>query len=150
MEDDEELKRNKALVARFNKEVIENGDEAAFRELIAPDFVNRTAPPGSPAGPQGMIRTFNRVLRPAFPDLRVEIHDQIAEGDKVMTRKTLRGTHRGEIFGVPATGREVRIDVIDIVRLREGRYAEHWGINTLSAVLAQLRDGPPPGWTVPD
>jgi predicted ester cyclase len=140
MNGDEELKRNKAVVVRFNKEVIENGDEAAFRELIAADFVNRTAPPGAPAAPEGMIHTFNRVLRPAFPDLRVEIHDQIAEADKVMTRKTLRGTHRGEIFGIPATGREVEIDVIDIVRLRDGLYAEHWGINTLSVVLVQLRE----------
>jgi predicted ester cyclase len=142
---DEELRRNKAVVVRFNKEVIENGNEAAFRELTGPGFVNRTAPPGTPAGPQGMLHTFNRILRPAFPDLRVEIHDQLAEGDKVMTRKTLRGAHRGEIFGIPATGAEVMIDVIDIVRVHEGRYAEHWGINTLSVVLAQLRDRPPTG-----
>jgi predicted ester cyclase len=140
MSDETELQRNKAVVVRFNKEVIERGDEAAFRELMAPDFVNRTAPPGAPAGPEGMIHTFNRVLRPAFPDLRVEIHDQVAEGDKVTTRKTLRGTHRGEIFGISATGREVAIEVIDIVRVRDGRYAEHWGINTLSVVLAQLRE----------
>ena len=103
--------------------------------------MNRTAPPGAPAGPDGMIDTFNRVLRPALPDLTVEIHDQIAEGDKVTTRKTIRGTHRGELFGVPATQRRVAIDVIDIVRIEAGRYAEHWGINTLTAVLAQLRSG---------
>jgi predicted ester cyclase len=141
MTHDEKLAANKAVVTRFNKEVIEGGDEAAFRQLIAPDFVNRTAPPGAPAGPDGMIDTFNRVLRPALPDLTVEIHDQIAEGDKVTTRKTIRGTHRGELFGVPATQRRVAIDVIDIVRIEAGRYAEHWGINTLTAVLAQLRSG---------
>jgi predicted ester cyclase len=130
---------NKAVVVRFNKEVIEQGNEATFRELVAPDFVNRSAPPGAPSGPEGMLSTFNRVLRPAFPDLSVEIHDQVAEGDKVTTRKSIRGTHRGELFGIAPTGKRIEIDVIDIVRLAGGRYAEHWGVNTLPSVLAMLR-----------
>jgi predicted ester cyclase len=139
MSDAAQRLRNKAVVVRFNKEVIERGDEGAFRELMAPDFVNRSAPPGTPNGPEQMLHTFNRILRPALPDLTVEIHDQVAEGDKVTTRKTIRGTHRGELFGIPPTGKRVEIDVIDIVRLANGRYAEHWGVNTLPAVLATLR-----------
>jgi predicted ester cyclase len=139
MDDAEELTANKAVVLRFNREVIERGDKAAFRALVAPDFVNRTAPPGLDPGPDGLLHMLNQVLRTAFPDLRVEIHDQIAEGDRVTTRKTLRGTHRGPIMGIAATGREVAIEVIDIVRVRDGRYVEHWGLNTLPAVLAQLR-----------
>jgi steroid delta-isomerase-like uncharacterized protein len=140
MADDEQtLTANKAVVARFNKEVIERGDEAAFRALMAPDFVNRSAPPGMPNGPEGMIHTFNKILRPALPDLTVEIHDQVAEGDKVTTRKTIRGTHRGELLGVPATNKPVAIDVIDIVRVKDGRYVEHWGVNTLASVVAQLK-----------
>jgi predicted ester cyclase len=137
--DEQTLTANKAVVARFNKEVIERGDEAAFRELMAPDFVNRSAPPGMSNGPEGMIHTFNKILRPALPDLTVEIHDQVAEGDKVTTRKTIRGTHRGELLGVPATNKPVAIDVIDIVRVKDGRYVEHWGVNTLASVLAQLK-----------
>jgi predicted ester cyclase len=140
MPTEEEMRiANKAVVERFNKEVIEQGNEATFRELIAPDFVNRSAPPGAPAGPEGMLFTFNRVLRPAFPDLSVEVHDQVAEGNKVTTRKTIRGTHRGDLFGIPPTGKRIEIDVIDIVRLANGRYAEHWGVNTLPSVLAILR-----------
>jgi predicted ester cyclase len=137
--DEQTRTANKAVVARFNKEVIERGDEAAFRELMAPDFVNRSAPPGMPSGPEGMLYTFNKILRPALPDLTVEIHDQVAEGDKVTTRKTIRGTHRGELLGVPATNKPVAIDVIDIVRVRDGRYVEHWGVNTLASALAQLK-----------
>ena len=137
--DEETRAVNKAVVVRFNKEVIEQGNEATFRELMAADFVNRSAPPGAPSGPEGMLFTFNRVLRPAFPDLSVEIHDQVAEGDKVTTRKTIRGTHRGELFGIAPTGKRVEIDVIDIVRLADGRYAEHWGVNTLPNVLSALR-----------
>ena len=132
------IERNKAAVIRFNRAVIEQGDEIAFHQLVAPDFVNRSAPPGAPTGPEGMLSTFNQLLRPALPDLAVEIHDQIAEGDRVTTRKTIRGTHRGELLGVPATGRAVAIEVIDIVRLRDGRYVEHWGVNTLPSVLAAL------------
>jgi len=133
------LETNKAIVRRFNEQVIMRGDEQAFSELMAPDFVNRTAAPGMPPGPDGMAFMFNRVLRPAFPDLDVEIQDQIAEGDRVTTRKIIHGTHRGELLGIPATGRRVAINVIDIVRIENGRYAEHWGQNNLSDVLAQLR-----------
>jgi predicted SnoaL-like aldol condensation-catalyzing enzyme len=60
--DVETLTANKAVVVRFNKEVIEQGNEATFRELMAPEFVNRSAHPGAPTGPEGMLATFNRVL----------------------------------------------------------------------------------------
>lgn len=138
MNERDQRQTNKAAVARFNRDVIERGDEAAFRELVAPGFVNRSAPPGSPSGPEGMQYFFETILRPALPDLSVEIHDQIAEGDRVTTRKTIRGTHRGELLGVPATGKPVAIEVIDVVRLEGGRYVEHWGVTTLPSVLAQL------------
>jgi predicted ester cyclase len=136
---EETTKGNKAAVLRFNKEVIERGDGAAFRELMAADFVNRSAPPGAPAGADGMLYFFEQVLRPALPDLRVEVHDQVAEGDRVTTRKTIHGTHRGELFGVAPTNEAVAIDVIDVVRLRDGRLVEHWGLTTLESVLASLR-----------
>jgi predicted SnoaL-like aldol condensation-catalyzing enzyme len=140
-EHDAKTQANKAVVVRFNEEGIEQGSERAFRELLADDFVNRSAPPGAPAGPDGMIAFFTKVLRPAVSDLTVEIHDQVAEGDLVTTRKTIRGKHTGELFGIPATEKPIAIDVIDIVRVRDGRYAEHWGVNTLASVLGELRGG---------
>ena len=88
-----------------------------------------------------MQKMFSEILRPALPDMKVEIHDQIAEGDRVVTRKSITGTHLGSFLGVPATGRRVTISVIDIVRLRDGQYLEHWGSNNLSSVVAQLREG---------
>ena len=128
----------KAVVRRFNIEVIQEGNEAAFQALMAPGFVNHAAPPGAPNGPESMWNTFQNILRPALSGLTVSIHDQIAEGDRVTTRKTITGTHTGPLLGVPATGREVSISVIDIVRVQDGRYAEHWGLNTLPMVLADL------------
>ncbi|MCK8779891.1 ester cyclase [Rhizobium sp. NTR19] len=129
---------NKEVVRRFNIEVIQNGDRSTFEALMAPDFINHAAPQGMPNGPDSMWSTFEKVLRPALSNLTVTIHDQIAEGDKVTTRKTISGVHTGTLLGVPATGREVAISVIDIVRVEHGRYAEHWGLNTLSNVLSSL------------
>lgn len=129
---------NKEVVRRFNIEVIQNGNEAAFRALMAPRFINHAALPGMPNGPDSMWNTFQNILRPALSSLTVTIHDQIAEADRVTTRKTISGVHTGTLMGVPATGRDVAISVIDIVRIEDGRYAEHWGLNTLSTVLAQL------------
>lgn len=131
--------RNKQVVRQFNLGVIEQGDRTVFDALMAPGFVNHSTPPGAPAGPEGMWHTFEHVLRPALAGLRVEIHDQLCDGDKVTTRKTIHGVHTGTLAGIAATGRTVAIDAIDIVRVRDGRYAEHWGINTLAATLASLR-----------
>ena len=131
---------NKTTIRRFNAEVIEQGNRASFEALMEPDFVNRSAAPGAPDGPDGMWSTFQTILRPALADLAVQIHDQIAEGDKVTTRKTITGRHTGRLMGIEPTGRLVSIEVIDIVRVRNGRYAEHWGLNTLASVLAGLRE----------
>ena len=134
------LEAIKAVVRRFNDEVIARGDRASFDALMQPDFVNRSAPAGAPNGPENMWNTFANVLRPALDNLVVTIHDQVAEGDKVTTRKTITGIHVGTLLGVEATGRTVTIEVIDIVRIANGRYAEHWGLNTLAATLAQLKN----------
>lgn len=130
--------QNKAVVLRFNKEVIEENNLDSFKELMDDNFINRTAPEFIDNGPQGMIYMFNEILRPAFPDIKVIIYDQIAEGDKVTTRKAITGTHTGPLFGIPPTNQKVTIDVIDIVRVKEGKYFEHWGINTLPVLVAQL------------
>ena len=130
--------QNKAIVARFNKEFIQGGDMNAFGEIISPDFINQTAPPGVPKGPEGVLYFFNHFLKPAFPDLTVEIYDQVAEGDKVTTRKAFHATHTGEFMGVPATNKKVVMDVIDILRLRDNRLVEHWGVLDFQSVMAQL------------
>ena len=132
------LEQNKAVVRRFNHEVIEQGNTASFHELMDPAFVNHAAPAGADNGPAGMLHTFNQVLRPAMPDLKVTIYDQVAEVDLVTTRKAITGTQTGPLLGIAPTGRTITIDVIDVVRLRLGKYYEHWGVNTLPAVLQQL------------
>lgn len=132
------IKNNKAVVRRFNQEVIEQGNADSFNALMDENFINRSAPSGMDNGPQGMIWFFNEVLRPAMPDLKVVIHNQVAEGDMVTTRKTISGTQTGSLLGAPASGKGVIIEVIDIVRVKDGRYIEHWGITTLPDLLVTL------------
>ena len=134
----ENLEKNKEIVRQFNKEVIEQGNLDTFRQLMDNDFINRTAPAAA-NGADGMWNTFSNILRPAFPDLTVEIYEQIAEGDKVVTRKAITGTHKGKLFDISPTGQKIKIDVIDIVRVKDGKYIEHWGINTLQTVLSELK-----------
>lgn len=132
---------NKNVVRRFNIEVICGGNRAAFDELMAPGFVNHSAPPGAPNDAESMWNTFSNILRPALSDLEVLIREQVAEGEKVVTRKAITGRHTGALLGIAATGKSVSIEVIDIVTVRNGRYVEHWGINTLQNTLAQMSQG---------
>ena len=130
--------QNKTLVRRINKEFIEGRNMDTFHEIFAEDFVNYTVPPGSPKNRDGVIYFFNHLLKPAFPDLKVEIHDMVAEADKVTTRKSFHATHMGEFFGVQASNKKVVMDVIDIIQIRDGKYIGHWGILDLHSLMAQL------------
>jgi steroid delta-isomerase-like uncharacterized protein len=130
--------QNKAIVTRFNVEFIEQGNMSTFKELIADDVVNHSAPAGFPNGPESFIFFLNTVLRKGFPDLQVEILDQLAEGDKVTTRKCFRATHTGTFMGIPASNKKVIIHVIDIIRLRDGKYIEHWGMSNLADIIKEI------------
>lgn len=119
--------QNKAVVVRFNKEFIEKGNLQVFEELMAPDFVNRSAATlNIPAGADGIKDYIINVLHKALTDIKVEIYDQIAEGDTVVTRKAIIGTQTGEFLNVPATGQRVTMHAIDIVTIKDGKYTEHW------------------------
>ena len=128
---------NKAIVRRFNLGFIQGGDLDLFNEIIAPDFINHSAPPGSDPGREG-ARQFFAMIRGAFPDLEVTIHDQVAEGSAVVTRKSYQATHAGNFMGIAPTGRRIQFSVIDIIRLRDGRYTEHWANADMFGLMAQL------------
>jgi len=130
--------QNKAVVRRFNKEFIEGGNMSTFNDIIDPSFVNHTAPDGVPKGPEGVVYFFNHFLKPAFHDLKVNIKDQVAEADKVTTYKVFTATHSGEIFGIPATGKQVTWEVIDIIRLKNGKFTDHWNVLNWQAVMQQI------------
>lgn len=128
---------NKQVVRRFVDEYQTAANEQSFAELLHPEVVDRSRPPGIAEGAEGVRQQFE-AFRAAFPDFHAVIHDQIAEGDKVVTRKVFHGTHRGELMGIPPTGREVQIEVIDIVRVEDGQIVEHWNVVDRLGLLQQL------------
>lgn len=130
--------QNKAIVTRFNKEFIEQGNMSTFNELIADDVINHSAPVGTPNGPESFLHFLNNVLRKGFPDLKVEIIDQIAEGDKVTTRKCFHATHTGTFMGISPSNKKIAIHVIDIIRLKNGKYIEHWGMSNLADIIKEI------------
>ena len=130
--------QNKALVQRYNKEVIESGNMNLLKQILTTDFTNHSALQGMSSGIDGMIYFFTGILHAAFSDIKVDIQDMIAEGDKVTTRKVITGTHQGALMGIPATGRQVAIKVIDILTVENGRIKEHWGENNFGSVIQGL------------
>ena len=129
--------QNQALVRRLMEEDISRGDETAADAIIHPDFVDHTNPPGMQHGIEGH-RAIVRLFRSVFPDLEWRIDDLIAEGDKVVARTTMRGTHQGGFFGIPPTGKRVEMTGVHIMRIADGRIIEHWGSNDDLGLMRQL------------
>jgi predicted ester cyclase len=128
---------NKASTRRFYDEVFNKKNRAAIDEFIDPNHVDHSAPPGTPDGLKGVKQTLNMYLT-AFPDLHFTVEDIIAEGDKVVTRLTCRGTQQGAFMGIPPTGKHATTTAIDISRMAGGKSVEHWlNMDTLS-LLQQL------------
>lgn len=132
------VEQNKALFRRLVEEVFNQGNVSIIDELLAPNFVEREVlPPGTPGGREG-VKQLTMMFRTAFPDFNVSIDDMIAEGDKVVARTTWNGTQKGEFMGIPPGGKRVSFDVIDIIRVSEGKGVEHWGVMDSSALMQQL------------
>jgi steroid delta-isomerase-like uncharacterized protein len=128
---------NKAIVRRLIHEGQEQGNHATIDELLADDFIDHTPLPGVPANRDGIHILFD-ALRVAFPDLRVLISEQIADDERVVTRKTFQGTHGGSFIGIPASGNPVAFEVVDILALRDGKILEHRVIFDQLSLLQQL------------
>lgn len=132
---------NKTLVRRYIEEVWSNGSVAAISAFVADDFVAHGTMPLH--GPQE-VQQFLQVLHTAFPDYAETIEDQVAEGDRVVTRWTGHGTHQGAFMGVAATGRPVTITAIVIDRVASGKVVEEWEVVDLLGLLQQLGALPAP------
>jgi ketosteroid isomerase-like protein len=117
---------NKALVRRFYEE-IDKGNIDAMDELVAEDYLNPDPPPfpGLAPGREGLKQAF-RVFWEGTPGSHT-VEDQVAEGDKVVTRLRARGRHEGELAGIPPTGNEMDVTAIAIHRIEDRRIVEHWG-----------------------
>ena len=132
------LEHNKAIVRGYMSEVVNKGNLAAFDGYFSPDVVMNNS--------KDLKRQLAGIqsLRSAFPDFQLVIEDQIAEGDKVVTRVTFQGTHRGEYRGVAPTGKQVRYSGIAIDRIVEGKVVEMWHVADTLSLLQQIGALPSP------
>ena len=131
------VEENKAVARRYWEEAFNAGNLERLDELCAPDYVGHRPVPGVPPTVEGEKQLL-AMYRAAFPDVRGTIEDQIAEGDRVVSRLRFRGTHQGEFAGLPPTGTEATTTGIHIVRLKDGRIAEAWGEWDQLGLLQQL------------
>lgn len=106
-------------------------------QLLAPTWVDIPSPPEAPPGP-AMARQVLVMLRTSFPDMTMTVEDVIRDGDKVVVRATLRGTHRQSFAGIPATGRALEIQVVDIHQFENGRIARTWHTEDWMTGLNQM------------
>jgi steroid delta-isomerase-like uncharacterized protein len=131
---------NKAAVKRFH-DAANTGDMAVLAktidEVVHPDAVIRTPLPIDTTGPEALKQTW-AALFAIYPDIHLTLEDLIAEGDKVVTRTTVTGTHRGELMGVAPTGRRVTYNEMFIFRFADGRVVETWGVVDVYAQMKQI------------
>jgi predicted ester cyclase len=135
---------NKAIVRRFVEEFQDAHRVEVLGEILSLNFVNHS---GTVRDIPGMERAtdfegmkeIDRMYRKPFPNQQVTIRDMAAEGDKVWTYKTFSIVHEGEFMGIAPTGKTVTIDVIDIMRVVDGKIAEHWGVQDLWGLMRQLQ-----------
>jgi steroid delta-isomerase-like uncharacterized protein len=130
---------NKRISRRVAEEGFSRGNEAVFDELVAENFVNHdpSVPPDLPPGREG-LKALARFYRSAFPDAQLTIEDLIAEGDKVVSRYTARGTHQGDFGGIPPTGKQVTVTGVTIDRIQGGKIVESWNEFNQLGLLQQL------------
>jgi predicted ester cyclase len=138
------LEQNKALVRRFYEE-IDKGNIGILDELVAEDYIDNNPPPipNLPKGRAGLKQTF-RVFQQATPGSH-HIEDQIAEGDKVVTRLTSVGKHDGDLPGAPRTGNDMKMTSITIHRIANGKLVEKWSEKDMLSLLQSIGMMPPMG-----
>lgn len=129
---------NKALVCEWFTD-IDKGAQADFDRFLAADYVDHTPPPVPvTTTARGAVKEYSATFRSALSDFHHVVEDQIAEGDKVVSRITAYGTHVGELLGVAPTGRRLTMTGIAIHRVAEGRLVEHWSQIDLIGLLGRL------------
>ncbi len=132
------LVENKAIIARFDKECVEKINDSLLDELVSDKVVNHLAPEGA-NGKESFRHYINEILHVGLSDIKVEVHQQVAEDDTVVSMKTISGLHTGNLLGVPATNKKIEIELIEIIRLESGQYAEHWAESNLHELLMSLK-----------
>ena len=133
---------NKKVIQRLYKEILEDWNMPLADELVANQFTSHDWPKGSPSGPEAFRNYYSNVIRSVLPDARYEVDDMIAEGDKVVVRWRLLGTHKGNFLDISPTGRWVTLKGIAIYRLEDSKVTERWVVTDLHGLLQKLKESP--------
>ena len=133
---------NKKIIQRLYKEILEDWNMPLADELVADQFTSHDWPKGSPSGPEAFRNYYSNVIRSVVPDARYEVDDMIAEGDKVVVRWRLLGTHKGNFLDISPTGRWVTLKGIAIYRLEDSKVTERWVVTDLHGLLQKLKESP--------
>jgi steroid delta-isomerase-like uncharacterized protein len=128
---------NVTVIHRYFEELFNQGKLELIEQLLHPRYVNYSPSPGLPTGREG-LRIVVPALRSAFPDLRYTIEDLVVGSDAIATRTTLRGTHRGDFFELPATGRSFSVQQMTIERFEDDRIVAHHRVTDEASLLRQL------------
>jgi steroid delta-isomerase-like uncharacterized protein len=129
---------DQAATVRRLYDLVNGRDIDGFGDLLADDFVEHEEAPGLAPTKSG-VKDFFRMQQAGFPDMRMDVEDVIASGDKVVARVRYTGTHQGEFMGIPATGKSVDVQLIDIMRVGDDSLVhEHWGVIDSLAMMQQL------------
>jgi steroid delta-isomerase-like uncharacterized protein len=137
------LEQNKEIARRFVEEVFVRQDPDAADELASLDFTPHSW--GSVQPGIENLKTAQQRVSAGLADARMEIHDVIAEGDRVAVSLTSHGRHAGDFMGMPASNREYAISETHIFRIRDGKVAEHWRDADMLGLLRQIGALPSPG-----
>jgi C-1 hydroxylase len=128
------VEENKNIIRRY-VETWNRGDLKALTEFWSPEMVHHTRTQAHGVeSVKGIVGSFMA----AFPDLRWEINDIVAEGDRVVTRMTAHGTHKGNYLGLEGTGNQINCSVLGIARFAKGKIVEHWGVTDELAMMSQI------------
>ena len=120
------VEENKALVLRYIEEIWDQKNVAALDEFLASNYQRHTSPSATPLNREEQKQRLAGI-RVAFPDITLALEEIIAEGDRVAFRSTIRGRHQNIFQGIPSTGRQVTVSLLDIVRVEDNKIVEHWG-----------------------
>ena len=128
---------HKAIARRFYSS-ISTGKLDVIDEFMAEDFIEHEQFPGLGSGREG-TRQFFQMMRSAFSECTMTIEDILAEGDRVVVRAKMSGTHQGDFMGISATGNRIDVPFADFVRFEGGKVVEHWGVTDTGAMMEQLK-----------
>lgn len=138
------LQRNKDVARYFLEQAVNMRRLSVLDELYSRDVVVHTPFVGDLSGSEA-FKLFLDDFFAAFPDIRVELVEQIAEGEKVVNRVVYRGTNTGPLMGMPATGRRISLNALEIDRFAsDGKICEHWGEANVMVLMQQLGQVPAP------